>query len=70
METTDIPDGVLKSDVTSNTITIKTKSNDEVQEDRQFEVSLQHTSVDFNSPLVKLRTSTLSVIVEDDDVRT
>lgn len=68
METTDIPDCVLTNAVRVRDIIIKTKSNEVIQKDRQFMVILEHTSVEFNSPLVKLRSANLTVIIEDDDV--
>ena len=66
--TTDIPNGRLTNIIRSKDITIATKSNEEVQENRQFTIVIEDTSADFNSPLVKLRAGVLSVIIDDNDI--
>ena len=69
--TTDIPDGVLNSVDRSQNITIETKSNDIVQDNRNFTVIIEHVSE--NSPLVKLQSGSgqaMSVIIVDDDIGT
>ena len=68
--TTDISDGVLSSAIRSRDITVETKTNDEVEDDRTFTVVVEHTTTEFNpSSLVKLisESQTMSVIITDDD---
>ena len=66
--TTDISDGVLSSAIRSRDITVETKTNDEVEDDRTFTVVVEHTTTGFNpSSLVKLTSQTMSVIITDDD---
>ena len=57
---------MLTSVVRSRDITIKTKSNEDVNEDKQFYIVVQPTSD--NSPLVKLQSANLTLIIEDDDI--
>ena len=57
---------MLNRDIRTHNIIIKTKSNEEVQEDNQFFIVVQQTSD--NSPLVKLQAANLTVIIEDDDI--
>ena len=63
-------DGELTAEIHSQVITIETKDNNELQENRQFTVLLQHTTGTFNSPLVKASSnfSSITVIIEDDDI--
>ena len=69
--TTDIPDSILNNTMRSQKITIETKSNNEVQDDRNFTVVIQHISE--NSPLVKLQAGSaqaMSVVIVDNDIGT
>ena len=70
-ETTEILDGILSSSIRSQTLTVVTKHNDEVEENREFVIVIEHTTTEFNPPsLVKLTDAsrTLVITIEDDDI--
>jgi hypothetical protein len=69
LETTEVEDGILDSSIRSREITIETKPNEEVEEDRRFVIAIEHTT-NFNPELVKLRAAagSLVVVIEDDDI--
>ena len=50
----------------SRDITIMTKSNDKLEENRDFTIIVEQTTD--NSPLVKLQSATASVVILDDDI--
>jgi hypothetical protein len=68
--TTEISDGLLTSTMRSRDILIETKSNDKVEEKREFLINMELTT-DFHPPsLVKFRAGSdfMVVIIEDDDI--
>ena len=71
-ESTDFADGTLSNAVRSQEIIIETKSNEEIEENRDFTIFVQQSlaSVHSNSPLVKLLQSgsNVTVTIEDDDI--
>ena len=65
-EGTEIASGTLTDSMRSRDITIMTKSNDKLEENRDFTIVVEQTTV--NSPLVKLQSATASVVILDDDI--
>ena len=65
-------DGFLNGAIRIKDVTFATKSNNDVQENRNYSVVLKHTSKDRDSDLVKLKTDSQSMIltIEDDDFGT
>lgn len=63
-------DGFLNDAERRKDVTFTTKSNNDVQENRNYTVVLKHTSKDRDSDLVKLKTDsqTMIVIIEDNDI--
>ena len=68
--TKDVIDGVLSSLVRSQEIKIETETNDEVEDDREFLIAMEHTT-DFNPrSLVKMKSGAhmINVTIEDEDI--
>ena len=68
--TTEVSDGVLTNAMRSRDILIETKSNEEVEESREFLINMELTT-DFHPPsLVKFRAGSefMEVTIEDDDI--
>lgn len=61
--------GILNNAVREVNVTFDSKSNLDVQENRNYSVVLKHTSKNRDSNLVKLQTNsqTMTVIIVDDD---
>ena len=59
--------GILNATEISETTSIKTTPNEDVELDRQFTILVEHTTVTFN-PTVIVAVNQLTVVIEDDDI--